>query len=80
MFWDVDHLEWGQDGCEYSAESSDRFTTVCHCQHLTNFGVMMDYMGTADHSHSELSALSYVVLSISCLAIISSGKVRVLGH
>ena len=34
---------WQQDGCQLV--STDTEETVCRCDHLTNFGVIMDING-----------------------------------
>ena len=36
--------EWSQDGCQVVFSDEDR--TVCQCDHLTNFAVLMDVAGT----------------------------------
>lgn len=43
VFWDVMRNAWQQDGCQLV--STDTEETVCRCDHLTNFGVIMDING-----------------------------------
>ncbi|CAG0900853.1 unnamed protein product [Darwinula stevensoni] len=42
-FWNLDVGRWDTMGCR--EVSSDRDETVCECNHLTNFGVLMDLHG-----------------------------------
>ena len=39
-FWDIKRSDWSTAGCE--TVSSNRTHTVCRCNHLTNFAVLMD--------------------------------------
>lgn len=39
-FWDIKRGDWSTSGC--STVSSNRSHTVCRCDHLTNFAVLMD--------------------------------------
>lgn len=74
-FWDMqDHMlggEWSQDGCR--VVSSDEEKTVCQCDHLTNFAVLMDVTGTKLSRIHEMSlrAITYVgcIVSIFCLTV-----------
>ena len=36
--------EWSQEGCHVVL--SDEEKTVCQCDHLTNFAILMDVSGT----------------------------------
>ena len=70
VWWDVMERRWSTSGCQASqAESSDRLT-VCHCDHLTNFGVMFDYQGKAEPNDPVLSVVSTVLLSLSSLSLL----------
>ena len=44
--------------------------TACECEHLTNFGIMFDYTGTAEADHAYLNILSWVLLIISSASIL----------
>jgi hypothetical protein len=70
VFWNITSLSWAGEGCQFSPIVSDSNTTVCHCRHLTNFGVLFDYVGDADPTDSQLSNLSLALLILSCLAIL----------
>ena len=70
MWWDHRELGWSTVGCEVREAENKASLTVCHCDHLTNFGVMFDYQGRAEHSHPVLGTLSTVLLSLSSLSIL----------
>ena len=65
-------LEWSTMGCSISHELSTKDETVCLCTHLTNFALLFDLNGDADEKHENeaLHVASYVLLSISSVAII----------
>ena len=70
VWWDTADLAWSRAGCEVSEEDSTASVTVCHCDHLTNFGVMFDYRGQAEPHHPVFTLLSTVLLSLSALSIL----------
>lgn len=39
-FWDIKRADWSTAGCQ--TVTSNRSHTVCRCNHLTNFAVLMD--------------------------------------
>ncbi|XP_071510782.1 uncharacterized protein [Diadema antillarum] len=64
---------WTQKGC-YLVESDDVDELMCHCNHLTNFAILMDiHGGTTLTSYQDfvLEVMSYVgcCLSIVCLTV-----------
>ena len=70
VWWDSAGLAWARAGCQFSEEESEATLTVCHCDHLTNFGVMFDYQGEADPHHPVFTLLSTILLSLSALSIL----------
>ena len=62
-------MSWSASGCEVSLLESDNTTTVCLCDHLTNFGIMFDYCGKADPDNKYLNVLSNILLLISIICI-----------
>ncbi|KAM7341474.1 calcium-independent receptor for alpha-latrotoxin isoform 1-T2 [Cochliomyia hominivorax] len=72
VFWNyIDHA-WSANGCVL--ESTNRTHSICMCNHLTNFAILMDVMD--DHNHSlftmfdgNMRILIYVSISI-CLVFI----------
>ncbi|XP_062415675.1 adhesion G-protein coupled receptor G6 isoform X2 [Pungitius pungitius] len=73
MFWDFSMSGgaggWNADGCRTTESSSNR--TVCLCDHLTHFGILMDISGASPHIDSEnnriLTFISYVGCGISAI-------------
>ena len=72
VWWEESSLAWEERGCSYSEADSSSYTTVCHCDHLTNFGIMFDYSGEADPDDPLLSGLSIALLCLSCLALLAT--------
>lgn len=61
-FWDIKRSDWSTAGCE--TVSSNQTHTVCRCNHLTNFAVLMDVsnlqvchvlFALMSHSHCSVS-------------------------
>ena len=69
MYWDTTYHTWSDQGCHLTSSHNDALTT-CSCNHLTNFALFMDFMGTADPQDPFLDTFSIGILSISCLCII----------
>ncbi|XP_030839663.1 adhesion G-protein coupled receptor G6-like [Strongylocentrotus purpuratus] len=70
--WDFDDKAWSQRGCNTkSSDSSDMIE--CECNHLTNFGVLMDIYGgehLPDDADFILEIISYVGCLISILGLV----------
>ena len=71
-YWNFTSLSWSNYGCEVSPESSNAETTVCRCNHLTNFALIFDFTGTVDPGdvNDWLNIVTYIVLSISIALLI----------
>lgn len=73
VFWNyIDHA-WSANGC--NLEATNRTHSICMCNHLTNFALLMDVMD--EHNHSLFSMLDgnmriliYISISICLLFII----------
>nr|XP_014593712.1 adhesion G-protein coupled receptor G6 isoform X2 [Equus caballus] len=73
-FWDLDNGEasgfWNTSGCVTQGHS-DASETVCLCNHLTHFGVLMDLQGTASQMDARntriLTFLTYIGCGISAI-------------
>merc|ERR1719347_1580645 len=50
-FWNFDSASWLSDGCEVNLTGSSPTKTQCDCNHLTNFGLMLDWTGNSDPYH-----------------------------
>ncbi|MEQ2272800.1 Adhesion G-protein coupled receptor G6, partial [Xenotaenia resolanae] len=74
VFWDFDMNKgnggWNNKGCSVSKQSTIN-RTVCHCNHLTHFGVLMDISQTSFRIDPEntkvLTFLSYIGCGISAI-------------
>ena len=65
VYWNYTSLEWLGDGCSLDRRLSTRDTTVCACDHLTNFAIIFG----ADENEQQqkvLEILSAVLGAISC--------------
>ena len=70
VFWDFSIQSWSTEGCKVSPEDSQDDSTVCHCEHLTNFAVIFDFTGDAIVDHLWLDIATYIVLSISIVLLV----------
>ncbi|NXL86515.1 AGRG6 protein, partial [Alectura lathami] len=74
VFWDMTknggNGGWNPTGCKVQAESNEN-ETVCLCNHLTHFGVLMDLQRTATEIDSQntkiLTFISYIGCGISAI-------------
>ncbi|CAM2111680.1 unnamed protein product [Caretta caretta] len=74
VFWDMNKNNgnggWNSTGCIAQAESSEN-ETVCLCNHLTHFGVLMDLQGTASQidpqNNKVLTFITYIGCGISAI-------------
>ncbi|XP_075968244.1 adhesion G-protein coupled receptor G6 [Anarhichas minor] len=74
MFWDFSMNSgaggWNGDGCRTSAESTSN-RTVCLCDHLTHFGILMDISGASPHidpkNNKILTFISYIGCGVSAI-------------
>ncbi|XP_053146039.1 adhesion G-protein coupled receptor G6 isoform X2 [Hemicordylus capensis] len=74
VFWDMNKNNgqggWNDTGCFAQTESNEN-ETVCLCNHLTHFGVLMDLPGTASEISSEntkvLTFITYIGCGISAI-------------
>ncbi|XP_036334438.1 latrophilin Cirl isoform X2 [Rhagoletis pomonella] len=72
VFWNyIDHA-WSANGC--NLESTNRTHSICMCNHLTNFAILMDVMDEHNHSlfgvfNGNMRILIYISISI-CLVFV----------
>uniref|UniRef100_A0A8C1D3V8 Adhesion G-protein coupled receptor G6 n=1 Tax=Cyprinus carpio carpio TaxID=630221 RepID=A0A8C1D3V8_CYPCA len=76
VFWDFtlqndDHKGgWNSKGCEVSPESNSN-RTVCLCNHLTHFGILMDISGASaqidEKNNRVLTFITYIGCGISAI-------------
>ena len=67
--WSIKDQEWQTNGCHLNSDLSSPLETICDCYHLTNFGILFDYMNNADPYDPFLSVFTNVTLSISVFFI-----------
>ncbi|NXI14859.1 AGRG6 protein, partial [Irena cyanogastra] len=74
VFWDMNKNNgsggWNPEGCQVDAESNEN-ETVCLCNHLTHFGVLMDLQRSVTQVDSEnnkvLTFITYIGCGISAI-------------
>ncbi|NWH29378.1 AGRG6 protein, partial [Chloropsis hardwickii] len=74
VFWDMNKNGgsggWNPTGCQVDAESNEN-ETVCLCNHLTHFGVLMDLQRTVTEIDSQntkvLTFITYIGCGISAI-------------
>jgi len=80
-YWDFERYLWSSKGCYKVEEESDLFTTVCKCNHLTNFAALMDMSGREENDDLKqkltyfCSGLSIVGLIMTIIIILKPKKV-----
>ncbi|XP_034251519.1 latrophilin Cirl-like isoform X2 [Thrips palmi] len=71
VFWDYTMSTWSEEGCR--VRSNNQTHTVCECEHLTNFAVLMDVHSTLlpQVHQAALQVITYVgcVISVVCLVL-----------
>ena len=68
VFWDPLSLEWSAEGCFLDRRHSTGSTTVCRCEHLTNFGILFGG-GDADAQVKSLLSIILGTVSVACLVV-----------
>ncbi|NXN09915.1 AGRG6 protein, partial [Indicator maculatus] len=74
VFWDMNknggNGGWNPEGCQVGTESNEN-ETVCLCNHLTHFGVLMDLQGAATEIDPQntkvLTFITYIGCGISAI-------------
>ena len=76
VYWEESTLSWSGKGCTLNRSRSGEHTTVCECNHLTSFTIIMDvtdYTGkTSALNRAILSGLTSGGLAVSCLCLAMS--------
>lgn len=65
VFWNTTNRDWSDAGC--TVKTSDNQRTVCRCNHLTSFSVLM---AKSDISTPELNLITYVGLATSICSLL----------
>ncbi|XP_065112220.2 adhesion G-protein coupled receptor G6 isoform X16 [Paramisgurnus dabryanus] len=74
VFWDFSLQNgnggWNSEGCEVSLESNSNMT-ICLCNHLTHFGILMDLSGAAaqidEKNNRVLTFITYIGCGLSAI-------------
>uniref|UniRef100_A0A1B6DWT0 Latrophilin Cirl n=1 Tax=Clastoptera arizonana TaxID=38151 RepID=A0A1B6DWT0_9HEMI len=71
VYWDYDQSNWSVDGCR--VEATNLTHTICQCNHLTNFAILMDVQATyLPPTHAmALQIITYIgcIISVICLVL-----------
>lgn len=69
MFWDFTMKDgaggWNREGCQVSPESSSN-KTICLCDHLTHFGILMDIYGSSPYINEQNTKILTFITYIGC--------------
>ena len=57
VFWDFDIQDWSEEGCQLAEYKKLRVT--CHCNHLTNFAVLIVSCYQIMENKSKYDGYSY---------------------
>ncbi|KAM4713095.1 adhesion G-protein coupled receptor F3 [Anableps anableps] len=66
VFWDTKNKDWSGEGCV--ANATDDNQTLCECNHLTSFSVLMGKSPNKDSKHHNF--ITYVGLGVSILSLL----------
>ncbi|RWS24239.1 latrophilin-3-like protein, partial [Leptotrombidium deliense] len=66
MFWNLKTSDWSEEGCR--VDESTKSFTICECDHLTNFAVLMDISGREKPSETK-SWLTLVCCTLSSICL-----------
>ncbi|KAI2801454.1 hypothetical protein BLOT_011006 [Blomia tropicalis] len=70
VYWDIKKNSWSSDGCWLKMSASSIDKSICVCNHLTSFSVLMDVSGTEEPSQlKNVLTIVCTVASVICLAI-----------
>ncbi|CAH0561839.1 unnamed protein product [Brassicogethes aeneus] len=73
VFLDYTTNSWSEEGCHVDTQASNNTHTVCLCDHLTNFAILMDVHAIYLPIQHEISlqVITYVgcIISVVCLVL-----------
>nr|XP_058946845.1 adhesion G protein-coupled receptor E3-like [Pocillopora verrucosa] len=73
MFWSGLSKSFSEEGCHVITSKSNSEETVCSCNHLTHFAVLMDYDSKTkltEEDETILKIITYMGLSLSIVGIL----------
>lgn len=67
-YFDFEVHDWETDGCQMasSATINGSFVIVCHCSHLTSFGILLDSQGRDSALSSQHRVALHVITYVGC--------------
>jgi len=68
VYWDYSKNDWSSEGCLLIENESNRYFTVCECNHLTNFAALMD--PTEDDDDTLKSDLTVICCGVSAIFLV----------
>ncbi|RDD41205.1 Fibropellin-1 [Trichoplax sp. H2] len=70
VFYNFDISSWDTSGCK--ANFTNETHTICHCDHLTNFAVLVSLRGVSENPEIRLSLeiLSYIGCGLSIIGLL----------
>ena len=70
VFWDYTVSAWSDEGCRVL--TTNKSHTVCRCDHLTNFAILMDlHSSNLDSGHqAALTVVTYVGCAVAILCLL----------
>lgn len=77
VFWDVNSDSWSDHKCYPVYDESSRKKTVCECDHLTNFAVLMDVSNRESNDRIK-SLLTIICCAASTLGLLATVVVTVM--
>ncbi|XP_070539442.1 adhesion G protein-coupled receptor L4-like isoform X2 [Ptychodera flava] len=80
-FWRNDLRAWSSEGCWQDHDATNLTHTVCRCNHLTNFAILMQYTEIVDLGIHEdiLEYMTYIGVSLSILCLIITLLIYLVG-
>lgn len=64
VYWNQTVAKWLRDGCVWLREQSNRTVTLCQCNHLTSFAILLDISGR--ESSSQPNRIKQYLTRICC--------------
>lgn len=68
VFWNFTSSEWSEDGCKLV--DNNRLYSICECDHLTNFAILMDISGRELEADPVKSALTMACTILSIIGLL----------
>ncbi|XP_061426215.1 LOW QUALITY PROTEIN: adhesion G-protein coupled receptor G6-like [Lethenteron reissneri] len=73
VYWDFVKKDWNSNGCIAVPSGSDHNVTLCQCNHLTHFALLLDFSPGPKYSEAIEKSLSFITYIGSGLSTIFLG-------